>query len=287
MVKQLEQHPVHLGLGATAISEPKFTGMEWYADYAARHAADGAEGRLVSMYTFSTPWDAWEMHPNGGEVVICTAGEMTLLQEIDGRVVHTRLTTGEYAINPPGVWHTADIEGSACGVHHRRHGHAAPRALVHRILSFRRGQGETGRSPEQSRADRASGTNARILHHPARAVHACRARIRRAGVDDARSGMERRTLFRRGAELQRDGQVALLGLVQRERNDARAAGARRRYPPPRAQLDRTARAVHTGAIEVAIAPRAGRRAERDPAAAGQREVRGPARGAIATSIAPV
>ena len=116
MVKQLEQHPVHLGLGATAISEPKFTGMEWYADYAARHAADGAEGRLVSMFTFSAPWDAWEMHPNGGEVVICTAGEMTLLQEIDGRVVQTRLTTGEYAINPPGVWHTADIEGSASAV---------------------------------------------------------------------------------------------------------------------------------------------------------------------------
>ena len=116
MAKRLGQFPVHLGLGATAVSEPAFTGMQWYGEYAARHAADGAEGRLVSMYTFTEPWDTWEMHPHGGEVVICTAGEMTLLQEIDGGVVRTRLTPGEYAINPPGVWHTADVAGSASAV---------------------------------------------------------------------------------------------------------------------------------------------------------------------------
>jgi quercetin dioxygenase-like cupin family protein len=116
MAKQLQRNPVHLGLGATAVSEPEFTGMEWYAEYGARHAADGAEGRLVSMFAFTEPWDSWEMHPSGGEVVICTAGEMTLLQEIDGRVVRTRLTAGEYAINPPGVWHTADIAASASAV---------------------------------------------------------------------------------------------------------------------------------------------------------------------------
>lgn len=116
MAKQLERNPVHLGLGATARSEPEFTGMEWYAGYGERHASDGAEGRLVSMYTFTTSWDAWEMHPRGGEVVICTAGEITLHQEIDGHIVKTRLTAGEYAINQPGVWHTADIERSATAV---------------------------------------------------------------------------------------------------------------------------------------------------------------------------
>ena len=116
MSKKLEQHPVHLGLGAKAVAEPPFTGMEWYAGYAARHAADGAEGRLVSMYSFSAPWDSWEVHPKGSELVICTAGEMTLIQEIDGREVRTRLHSGEYAINPPGVWHTADIDGSATAV---------------------------------------------------------------------------------------------------------------------------------------------------------------------------
>lgn len=109
MPKSLSQHPVHLGLGATAVSEPEFTGMDWYAGYGERHAADGIEGRLVSMHAFSASWDSWEMHPKGAEVVVCTAGELTLVQEIDGGAVRTELTTGQYAINPPGVWHTMDI----------------------------------------------------------------------------------------------------------------------------------------------------------------------------------
>ena len=113
MSTRLETHPIHLGRGATAVVEPEFTGMEWYADYAARHASDGNEGRLVSMYTFTEPWDAWEMHPNGAEVVVCTAGEITLLQERDGGEVRTTLRAGEYAINEPGTWHTADVAQSA------------------------------------------------------------------------------------------------------------------------------------------------------------------------------
>lgn len=116
MPQSLDQNPVHLGLGATATSEPPFTGMEWYAAYTERHRSDGIEARLVSMHTFNTPWDVWEMHPNGGEVVICTAGEITLLQEIDGAVVRTELRPGEYAINEPGVWHTADVEASATAI---------------------------------------------------------------------------------------------------------------------------------------------------------------------------
>jgi len=51
MSLSLSRHPVHLGLGATAVSEPEFNGMEWYERYAERHASDGLEGRLVSMYT--------------------------------------------------------------------------------------------------------------------------------------------------------------------------------------------------------------------------------------------
>ena len=50
------------------------------------------------------------MHPAGAEVVICTAGDMVLVQEHpDGRLEKVPLAAGEYAINPPGVWHTADV----------------------------------------------------------------------------------------------------------------------------------------------------------------------------------
>lgn len=113
MPGNLFRNPVHLGLGASVLSEPEFTGMAWYEEYGARHAADGREGRLVSMYTFDTPWDVWEMHPQGSELVLCTAGKITLVQEIGGKDVRTTLEPGAYAINAPGIWHTADVEESA------------------------------------------------------------------------------------------------------------------------------------------------------------------------------
>ncbi len=127
MASKLSSNPVHLGLGGSAVAEPEFTGeLEWYGAYGERHAADGAEGRLVSMHSFSSSWNVWEMHPRGHEVVLCTAGTITLIQEIDAadssahqeaptkrRIV---LQPGEYAINPPGVWHTADVDTSATAV---------------------------------------------------------------------------------------------------------------------------------------------------------------------------
>lgn len=114
-VFKLEDRPIHLGLGATSHVLPQFTGeMQWYEDYGKLHGSDGYEGRLVSMHTFTKSWDEWEIHPNGSEVVICLAGEMRMIQEAkDGSLVTVDLKAGEYIINPPGIWHTADIETSA------------------------------------------------------------------------------------------------------------------------------------------------------------------------------
>nr|WP_294848521.1 cupin domain-containing protein [uncultured Sphingomonas sp.] len=116
-VKSLLTHPVHLGLGATATAQPEFNGLEWYEGYAQRVASDGREGRLVSMYRFDDSWDSWEMHPAGDELVLCVEGAMTLHQELaDGETQTVTLGPGDYAINPPGVWHTADVVGSAAAV---------------------------------------------------------------------------------------------------------------------------------------------------------------------------
>lgn len=112
---RLDSHPLHLGLGSKAVPQPRFTGtMEWYGDYVTRHGEDGAEGRLVTIHAFSESWDSWEMHPAGDEVVCCLSGNMTLHQEFpDGRTGQIALGAGEYAINPPGTWHTADVTGTA------------------------------------------------------------------------------------------------------------------------------------------------------------------------------
>ena len=111
----LTQHPLHLGLGATAEIEPEFTGvMDWYMDYGKRHAEDGSEGRLVIMHTYNESWDMWEMHPAGSEVVLCVVGTLTLHQQRrDGSTTTVTLGPGEYAINEPGIWHTADVSDKA------------------------------------------------------------------------------------------------------------------------------------------------------------------------------
>jgi uncharacterized cupin superfamily protein len=109
---RLSEHPIHLGLGARAEVEPEFTGdLDWYGAYMDRHdEVDGQEARLVSEHIFTEDWTVWECHPEGSEVVYCLAGEMTLIQETgDGDLAKIVLKTGDYAINAPGVWHTADI----------------------------------------------------------------------------------------------------------------------------------------------------------------------------------
>lgn len=114
-IHDISTNPIHLGLGGGAQVLPPFDGsMEWYGRYGADHADDGRDGRLVSMYTFTESWDSWEVHPVGHEVVLCVAGRIIVHQETangDDRTV--TLDAGQYAINDPGTWHTADVETSA------------------------------------------------------------------------------------------------------------------------------------------------------------------------------
>jgi quercetin dioxygenase-like cupin family protein len=106
--------PVHLGLGATISVQEAFTGeMSWYQRYGERVAVDGVEGRLVTIHSFDEPWDSWEVHPEGHELVLCLEGRITLHQERDGQVTQVTLEPYQAAINEPGVWHTADVEGRA------------------------------------------------------------------------------------------------------------------------------------------------------------------------------
>lgn len=53
-------------------------------------------------------------HLHGDEVVLCLSGTMTLQQKFaDGTTAAVTIGPGEYAINPPGCWHSADIVGTA------------------------------------------------------------------------------------------------------------------------------------------------------------------------------
>ncbi|WP_068093314.1 cupin domain-containing protein [Novosphingobium rosa] len=111
----LATHPVHLGPDGAALDLPPMAGdMQWYQAYEAAHGAEGAQARLVSLHHFTQDWDGWEMHPHGAEVVICIAGEAVLIQrDSAGAETHIALAAGDRAINPAGVWHTADVSDQA------------------------------------------------------------------------------------------------------------------------------------------------------------------------------
>ena len=116
-VHDIRVHPVHLGLGASVVPMPAFDGSsDWYARYGQQTAADGTEGRLVSMFTFDESWDMWEMHPQGHELVLCVQGTIVLHQERDGEPTTVTLEAGQYAVNEPGTWHTADVVDTATAV---------------------------------------------------------------------------------------------------------------------------------------------------------------------------
>jgi quercetin dioxygenase-like cupin family protein len=68
------------------------------------------------MFSFESSWDTWEMHPNGDELVLCVAGSIVLHQELDGVTTTVEQQPGEYVVNPPGAWHTADVDAPCTAV---------------------------------------------------------------------------------------------------------------------------------------------------------------------------
>jgi uncharacterized cupin superfamily protein len=108
---------IHLGLGATATPLVDFQWTpEQLADYGARFAADGDEGRLVMIGPMAESWTTWERHPAGEEVVVLLSGRADLLQEVDGEHRRHALTAGQAIVNPAGVWHTADVHEPGQGL---------------------------------------------------------------------------------------------------------------------------------------------------------------------------
>ena len=102
--------PIHLGPGGTA---RPIEGFDWSPErlgaYARETEADGPDGRMVMMFHMDESWTSWECHPAGDEVVTACTGIHRFVQEIDGAEEVVQIGPGEALINPPGVWHTADV----------------------------------------------------------------------------------------------------------------------------------------------------------------------------------
>ncbi|WP_433543751.1 cupin domain-containing protein (plasmid) [Streptomyces sp. CA-294286] len=110
----LRTTPVHLGLGSRA---KPVEGFAWDPEvlraYSAAVAADGAEGRMVTIFDGEGPGDHWERHPAGDELVVCLNGSVTVTRVMDEGPDRVVLGPGEATVNPAGVWHAVDMTGQA------------------------------------------------------------------------------------------------------------------------------------------------------------------------------
>jgi quercetin dioxygenase-like cupin family protein len=107
---ELMDVPVHLGLGARAEPLPGFAWTPEHLEaYSARTASDGDDGRIVVYNRQGESWTTWERHPAGEELVVLISGHVDLIQEIDGEEHTVVLSPGMAVVNPPNVWHTADV----------------------------------------------------------------------------------------------------------------------------------------------------------------------------------
>ncbi|MEV5975109.1 cupin domain-containing protein [Streptomyces sp. NPDC051921] len=110
----LRTTPVHLGLGSRA---KPVEGFAWDPEvlhaYSAAVAADGAEGRMVTIFDGDGLGDHWERHPAGDELVVCLSGSVTVTRDVEGVPDRVVLGPGEAAVNPAGAWHAVDMAGPA------------------------------------------------------------------------------------------------------------------------------------------------------------------------------
>jgi quercetin dioxygenase-like cupin family protein len=75
-----------------------------------------ARGTLISAYTFEGDWTSWERHPKGDEMVVCIAGEMTMLLEKPDGVERVALKAGDAVIVPANTWHTTNVPAVSRGL---------------------------------------------------------------------------------------------------------------------------------------------------------------------------
>ncbi len=64
---------------------------------------------LAGVYTTTTDWPHWEMHPKGHEVLVMLDGCVELTLDDDGAISTVMFGAGATFVVPPGVWHRARV----------------------------------------------------------------------------------------------------------------------------------------------------------------------------------
>ncbi len=108
----LSRQPIHLGDDQLAFALEDFAfDSPSFEDYVEQHTDEARPGRLMMIETSPASWSTWECHPHGAEIVHVLEGRGTFFQQNDdGTANAMAFEPGTTLINPPGVWHTADVD---------------------------------------------------------------------------------------------------------------------------------------------------------------------------------
>lgn len=66
-----------------------------------------SDGRILSVFDYTSPWTWWERHPVGDEFVFLLSGDVEFLLEDSNGERSVPLSPGQAAIVPSGAWHRA------------------------------------------------------------------------------------------------------------------------------------------------------------------------------------
>ncbi len=103
----LEKTFVHLaGDGRTVPLEVTDT---FWQDLTSGKLGELGAGRMLSLFAFDGPWESWEVHPNGDEIVCLLSGRAAFTLEREGGKHETVELSqpGTFVFVPRGTWHTA------------------------------------------------------------------------------------------------------------------------------------------------------------------------------------
>lgn len=84
-----------------------------YWEHADRHA-ELADGRVLSIFDYTSTWGWWERHPIGDELALLLSGDVELLLEDQlGTRTTIRLAPGDSGIIPAAAWHTIRVASAS------------------------------------------------------------------------------------------------------------------------------------------------------------------------------
>ena len=110
MTDQVDEKRFHLGQDLD-VSLVNVTSAYWAHE--SNTSPELSQGRILSVFDYTTTWPYWERHPAGDELLYLLSGDVELVLDDDVVTSRVRLGAGEAAIVPAGTWHRAMIHAAS------------------------------------------------------------------------------------------------------------------------------------------------------------------------------